>query len=213
MNAFGAMLLCLALWHAPLQLSFMIEWTDWKLGTISGLMHGLFTGIPWVFVALPWIAVVLLIYRRRKWQRFRTLFILLPGLVMFVPWTASLPNMFPVADKRFLRTTQVSLPANRTDLHTFFVGGGIADYSDAYFFRTTPNEVQRLIDGMGMELTEKENHVWSHHPLERHSQRWNTPAITSWPDHHIYARSRDGWTYLLITDGERTQVYMLVHCI
>lgn len=209
-----ALLLSLALWHAPMQLQFMLEWTKLSESTLSGLLHLFVTGFTWLFIGLPWGIAVVFLYRFLSWRRFRTLWIVMPGALMLAAFLVNLPTMLPVAEKRFKSTTGTALPVPRSDLHTYFFGGGLADYSDIYYFRTEPAEVEKLIQALDLKITDSPDQAKS--SLTRAAARtkeWGQSAPSTWPGLSIYHADRNNWFYTLATNASRTEVYLQVSCL
>ena len=56
----------------------------------------------------------------------------------------------PNPQKRFQSFAKVHLPEDTEDLRYHFSGGGLADYTDTYYFQTTPKEIDRLISEMNL---------------------------------------------------------------
>jgi len=204
----------LALSFALFALAYIIDqmfrWSDPFSGFMNGVIHAWVMGILWCLFLLPWGLLVLGLYRWRKWRRYAAFWILAPSLSMFV-WTAgSLVFEPPTASTRFERFVEAKFPENAEELHVFFSGGGLADYGDAYFFKTTPEEVDRLIREMDLSLQ-------SHSEPEGFPvvEIAECPSFSLWagPQHYKGGSHESGWFYDLVVDASRTQVYLRVGCI
>jgi hypothetical protein len=210
--------LLLIISFSAIPLGYAIEqafrWTNPMDGFLSGLIQGAVLGLAWCAIyILPWSLIVFGLYRWRGWQRFRSQWILAPSLIVLMVMLGGLLVEPTTPAKRFKRFTKTELPLNAQDLHTHFTGGGFADYSDTYFFTTTPSELDRLIDDLGLS---EDIHYgvagMAPTPIE---QLPGCPDFNSWKD----AKQFKKWDeehyrfYYLVTDSTRTQVYFKIICI
>ena len=189
------------------------RWTDHWDGFLSGLIQGGILGIPWCLIyVLPWSLIIFGLYRWRRWQRFRTQWILAPSILIVAVMIGLLVVDPPNPTKRFARFTKTTLPLNAQGLHFHFTGGGFADYGDTYYFQTTPSEVERLIDDLGLA----EDDVYGHEGISYTiiKQLEGCPDFSSWKGAKQFKGwdEEQHWFYYLITDSTRTQVYMMVGC-
>jgi hypothetical protein len=189
-----------------------IRWTDHYNGFANGMLHVMMFGPVWCIYILPWSLIIFALYRWRKWRQLRSLLILAPAVLALLAVIGSLV-MFPQRPQnRFKRFANTELPKDIQNLHFHFTGGGIVDYSDTYYFQTTPGEVDSLIQNMGLELDTAygfDGHFYT-----------SIEKIPGWPDFSTWdgAKQYGGhdaeqhWFYRLITNSSRTQVYMLICC-
>jgi len=190
------------------------RWTNHLDGFLNGLIQGAVLSVVWCSIyILPWSFIIFGLYHWRGWQRFRTQWILAPSFVILIALIGSL-IFDPISPaKRFKKFTNSELPINAQDLHTHFTGGGFADYCDTYFFTTTPEELDRLIDEIGLseELTYGMEGM-APTPIERLP---GCPDFTSWKGSKQFKRwDEDQYRfYYLITDSTRTRVYFKIICI
>ncbi len=190
------------------------RWTDHWEGFLSGLIQGGILGVPWCLIyILPWSLIIFGLYRWRRWQRFRTQWILAPSILIVVVMVGSLILDPPSPARRFAKFGKTALPVNARDLHYRFTGGGFADYGDTYYFTTTPSEVDRLIRDMKLEENGSYSILGMSHtgftPLPGcpdFSSLKGAKQFTGWDE-------RQHWFYHLVTDSTRTQVYVIVGCI
>lgn len=190
-----------------------IRWSHPLHGLINGVFHILAHGMIWCLFFLPWSLGVIALYRWRKWKRFRTHWVLAPAVLVLLTSIGDLILHPQTASKRFKNSAKTELPSNAQNLHFHFSGGGLADYSDTYYFETTPEEVDRLI--AEMKLSEDENYgieglfYTPISPLEKY------PDFSTWKDAQQYTGLDDKkhWFYHLITDTSRTKVYIMVGCL
>lgn len=196
-------------------LSFLIDqtlrWSDPIEGLKNGLVHiGLF-GIFWVLSLAIWSLVIFGLYRWRNWQRFRSQWVLLPALLVLISFLLSLVLDPPTPSHRFSRFAKTELPANAGNLKFEFLGGGIADYCDTYYFESTPTEIDRLI--REMDLVEDPVYEPSEHGLRKLP---GAPDPATWPASRRFRNRQDvelRWFHELITDGTKSRVYVQVMCI
>jgi hypothetical protein len=173
--------------------------------------HVMFYGVLWCLIVMPWSLAVAGIYIWRKWQRFRASLVLAPAVLFLVTGVGSLILYPETPEKRFSGFSGTSLPAVCRNLKYDFVGGGVRDYEDAYYFETTPDEVERLIREMKLEHDKTfgmEGHF-------KENPRAGFPDFRKWPEVASYKRfkKKDGWFYRIVTDQTRTRVYIIIGCI
>lgn len=190
-----------------------VRWSDHFSGFVNGLFHVLVFGIAWCVFLLPWSLVIFALYRWRRWRRFRPHWVLAPAVLTLLVSVGSLIIYPPTAANRFKGFAKTELPKNTRDLHFRFTGGGIADYGDTYYFQTTPDEVDRLIQNMGLSLDKaygfKGNFNTSVEKIP------GCPDFSTWEgavQFKGHNESRD-WFYYLITDSSKTRVYIWICCI
>jgi 4-amino-4-deoxy-L-arabinose transferase-like glycosyltransferase len=191
-----------------------IQWSNHLEGFFSGLLQGAIFGLGWCLIyVLPWILIISGLYRWRRWRRFRTHWILAPSILIATALIGSLFVSPPTPENRFQRFAKAELPANAQDLHFHFSGGGMADYSDTYYFKTTPSEVDRIIHDMGLELDEVLDSEGRPYTVVKALPE--CPDFSTWKGAAQYRGwdEREHWFYYLITDSSKTQVYMMIGCI
>ena len=189
-----------------------IRWSDHAKGFQNGLNHILLTGIVWCMVFLPWSLLIVALYRWRQWQRFRTPWVLAPAVLMFLVAIGGLVFQPQTPSERFQRFAVTEFPTNAHNIRCHFSGGGIADYTDTYYFETTPEEVDRII----RELDLEEDILYGREGLTHTavSPLPNCPDFKTWVGAKQYRANDDDsdWFYYLITDASRTKVYMMIFC-
>lgn len=188
------------------------QWTDHWAGFQSGLVQGGFFALMWCTIyVLPWSLIIRGMYRRRQWQKFRTHWILAPSILIAAVLMGSL-IIDPVSPhQRFSSFTKTTLPENAQHLNFQLTGGGFVDYSDIYYFRTTPSEVERLIRALDLEeiSPSADMQYTGLKPLR------GSPDFNAWKGARIFQGSDETkvWYYHMITDSARSQVYVMVGCI
>lgn len=194
--------------------SFILDqafrWTDPLEGIASGIFHVFFTGIAWVIYGLVPGLVTYGLYRWRGWQRFRTIAIIFPGIAVLVATVVGLFIWPTTPARRLKQFTGADLPSSVHDLRTHFAGGGVADFSDTYYFRCTPVDTDAVIRALNLQPTDRYDQQFF---SERPYPSWPDPS--TWSGSTLYRGGRDetGWYYYLRTDVAREQVYLLVTCI
>ncbi|MEM8956019.1 MAG: hypothetical protein AAGD22_17825, partial [Verrucomicrobiota bacterium] len=189
------------------------RWSDPIYGFLNGVFHVFIFGFVWIVYVLPWSLLILGLYRWRKWRRFRTQWVLAPAVLVFLMFLWSLAFYPPSAPQRFKSFAKTELPQNVKNLHFRFSGGGIGDFSDTYYFETTPDEVDRIIAEMNLAEDERFGREGmfgtSVSPLA------GCPDFSTWIGAKQYRAWDDDqhWFYYVIVDSSRTKVYVLVGCI
>lgn len=213
-NPFGfgrLLLMSFGIFSLSFLIDQMLRWSDPIKGLESGVVHiGLF-GVFWVLILAIWSLIIFGLYNWRNWQRFRSQWVLAPALLVLITFIVSLVLDPPTPSQRFSRFAKTELPANAGNLKFEFLGGGIADYCDTYYFETTPAEVDRLIREIG--LVEDEFYTPSKHGLRRLP---GAPDPATWPTSRRFRNRQDvelRWFHELITDGTKTRVYIQIMCI
>jgi hypothetical protein len=207
-----AFLLSLPLANAGYVVDQAVRWTDHLQGLMNGLFHMLFLSMAMPIYMLPWCLAVYFSYRKRKSKRYRTLWIMGPSTLMSLFTLGMLVFQPPSAARRFESFTKTKLPENLTDLETHFSGGGIADYGDTYYFKTSSAEIDRLIREMKLEEDKSYRDDGTSHTIIRPLP--SSPDFRKWPGRKQYrgGRDNDHWFYSLITDKDNSQVYIDVGC-
>ena len=210
MNFGVALAISFVLFNLGFVISETIRWTDHIQGLQNGAFHILFLGFAWCMYGIPWYVLGCLIFRKRNWLRHRVSWVIAPSFLMFVFFLATLAIDPPTASHRFKQFAKTELPGNLQEFHYRFAGGGIADYSDTYYFKTTPEEMVLLIAGMRLEPDEF---------YGRHDKRYSLPGcpeVSEWKGVRQYRRVPEGegadWFYYLVTDETKTQAYVWIGC-
>ncbi len=191
-----------------------IRWTNHFEGMVSGLFQGVVIGVAFcVIYVLPWSAIIMVIYRFGRFKRFRTQWMLAPSIVLALLLISSLITNPPNPFIRFKNFTKTELPSNAQDLEYRFSGGGLADYFDTYYFKTTPAEVDRLIANLGLHEDNYYGQNDMTHTIIKSLP--GCPDFKSWEGARQYKGmdERQHWFYHIITDSTRTHVYIVVGCI
>jgi hypothetical protein len=186
------------------------RWSDHLQGFMNGVFHIMVYGIAWVVYLVPWSLIIFGLYKWRKWNRFRTAWLLIPSIVISIMIIAGLIVSPPNPEKRFQTFTKVHLPGNIMNLRYHFSGGGLADYSDTYYFQTTPDEIDRLISEMNLSEGNRfkdDAFIPIYPPTD-----W--PSFRDWKNSKLYQAHTDkGWSYYLLMNEERNEVYVSIGCI
>lgn len=208
-----AFLLSLPLFGTGYMIGQTIRWTNHIDGLLNGLFHMAILGVGSVIYLIPWALIVHFSFRRRASQRRRTLWMLGPSIVMSLLSLYSLFADPPTARQRFSKFAKTELPVTLSDLKTNFTGGGLADYGDTYYFKTSSAEIDRLIREMKLEEDKYYSQQKSPYsiikvlPDSPDYRKWvGAKKFTAWDD-------RKRWFYHLITDATKTQAYVFVGCI
>jgi len=214
MNIALLLLISLALFNAAFVLNEAFRWSNPIEGFMNGLIHGLFISIPYLIVAILWSVLAEAVCTLFKWRRVRSHAILLPAYAFTALMVVGFVMAPPTAERRFESRTGIELPKNALNLECHFFGGGFVDYTDRYYFQTTPDEVERLIEGMelkeGQLFRGDKGYLISFMPLP------DCPDFNDWPEAKLYSKFEmpaSGWFYYLITDDSRTKVYIMIGCI
>lgn len=212
MHAGLAILISLVLCNIGPIITETIRWTDHAQGLSMALFLLPLSTLGFCFYLFPWSLAIVVLYRWRRWNRFRTGWLLAPAVLVLGGFLVSLLVFPPTPAARLWRYARTELPRNATNLHYFFRGGGFADYSDTYFFATTADEVDRMVKEMNLHKSfvyEVDNRF--HSPIEALP---GCPDGNSWKNAELYqGHNDDGWFFYLLTDSSRTQVYILTGCI
>lgn len=207
----AALLLSLPLFGVGYMVEQTIRWTDHMDGLLSGLVHLAFFSVGSAIYLIPWAMIVHFSYRKRPSQAHRTLWMLGPSLLMCLVALISLLANPPTPRNRFRNFTKTELPTRLFDLKTNFSGGGMADYGDTYYFKTSSAEIERLIREMKLEGDESFAERGSPSFIKvlpgcPDYRKWvGAKKYTAWDD-------RQHWFYHLITDSAKTQAYIFVGC-
>ena len=136
-----------------------------------------------------------------------------PSILMCLLSISSLVTNLPTPKYRFKQLAKADLPANLESLNYRFSGGGLSDYSDTYYFKTSSAEIDRLIREMGLEEDEFYGDSSTSHTII--SPLPGSPDFKKWLEHKQFRGGRDegSWHYYLITNKLKTQVYINVGCI
>ena len=188
-----------------------LRWSNHLQGFMNGIFHIMVYGIVWFVYLIPWSLIIFGLYRWKKWSRFRTAWLLTPSVLISTAIIIGLLISPPSPHKRFLRFTKTQLPSNAKELLYEFSGGGLADYSDTYYFRTTPEEIDRLITEMNLM---EDGRFKDDHYIPIHSPA-DWPDFKGWNNSKLYQASSDkGWFYYyLLVNEDRNEVYVLVGSI
>lgn len=212
MHFAAALLLSFVIFNAGYVISQTFRWSDHIAGLINGLIHSMFFVFGWAMIFIPWSIAVLVSYRKRQDKRRRTLWILAPAWVVFIIFIVGLVFDYPTPKKRFERMAEVDFPSQVEGLQTEFTGGGVADYGDTYYFKTTSAEIERIIREKGMSLDQSFAMDGISSTLIK--PLTGCPDFKDWEDAKQY-QWMDGnlhWFMYLITDASKTQAYVFVGC-
>lgn len=210
MNLGVALLISFLLFTGGNVISETLRWTDHFKGFQNGAIHTLIFGFAWVMYGIPWYLLGCFIYRKRNWEKHEARWVIAPGALMFITVMTLLVIDPPTPAHRFKQIAETELPGNLQELHFRFTGGGIADISDRYYFKTTPDEMESLIARMRLE------------PIPfaffgNHDTRFSLPdcpEISSWKGVRLYSRNTGGecpeWFFYLVTDETKTQAYVWI---
>ena len=204
-----ALLLSFCLFSFGLVVDQTIRWTDRFHGFRNGLFQTIYFGIGWCIYVLPWSAAIYALYRWRKWNCFRTLWIFSPSIFMLVVIIAGLVFEPPTPQNRFRSFTKVELPEMASEIRFSFSGGGLADYADQYYFKCSLEEVKRLVREMRLEVDQSFTSPESYTLIDGFPDR-SDPR--TWIGGTLYRGSDDSWSYYLLANKEHTEVYIYIFC-
>lgn len=210
MHIAKAFLLSFGIFCCGLVVDQTLRWTNPWAGMVNGLFQCIYVGIAWSFYLVPWTLLIFGLYRWRKWKRFRTHWLVAPSAVLFVFVTVGLLVEPPTAANRFRSRAKIELPATATDLHYSFSGGGLADYSDEYYFKCRPEDVQKLIEGMKLSLDTSYKGPGDYTII---SGLPGCPDPDSWTGSAQYRKNEETWFYYLLTNQSKSEVYIFIGCI
>lgn len=208
-----ALLLSLPLFGVGFVVEQTIRLTNHMDGLLNGLFHMAFFCLAAPIYLIPWALIVHFCYRKRASQARRTMWMLGLSVVMSLLPIAGLFIDPPTLQNRFKRFTKTELPTDISDLRTNFRGGGLSDYGDTYYFKTSSAQIDRFI----REMKPEEDKYYSQQkslysiikalPDSPDYRKWvGAKKFTAWDD-------RKCWFYHLITDATKTQAYVIVCCI
>ena len=208
----AALLLSLPLFGAGYAVDQTIRWTNHMDGLLNGLFHMAFCGIASAVYMIPWALIVHFSYRKRASQARRTLWMLGPSILMSLLAISSLFTNPPTPQNRFRNFAKIDLPTEMSDLATHFRGGGVSDYGDTYYFKTSSAEIDRLISKMKLEEDEYFSEQEAPHSFI--TVLPGCPDYAEWKGAKRYKGwdDREHWFYHLITDSAKTQAYIFVGC-
>jgi len=208
----GALALSLVIFNSGFVISQALHWTNHFLGLLNGLFQMIFFSFGWCMFFLPWSLGVLYCFGKKVDQRRRTQWILAPAWLVLILMMGVLAFDFPTVEKRFERFAKVDFPSKVQDLNTNFMGGGFMDYSDTYYFKASPSEIERIIREMDLEedkyFSDPATSGTPVRPLP------GSPNFKNWDGAQQYEGwdERKHWFYYLITDSAKTQAYIFVGC-
>ena len=186
------------------------RWTDHAQGFANGVFHLPFLAIGSLCYGTPWLLGIWGLYRWRGWRRHRTAWMLAPPIAMALFCLGNLAVNPPTPAHRFRSHVNVEFPKNVQNLRWSFSGGGMDGFTDTYYFKTSPEEIGRLIREMNLTLdgsgTPGNTDGWS--PLP------DAPDPDQWSGAFRYRGNgkgeREGCAYELLTDSTRTHVFIRI---
>jgi hypothetical protein len=184
-----------------------VRWSNPIDGAINGIFQTIVTGFAWLLYVLPLTLFIHLLFRRRRWERYRMLALLAPAIACVLLVLVGFVISPPTASHRFHQFTGVRLPSSAREVRAHFTGGGLADFGDTYYFRCSASETDRLISTLGLKPADQYDQNWI---ASAPFKGWPDPSI--WKGRTVYRGHRDDWSYYLATDASRQQVYLLVFC-
>lgn len=186
------------------------RWTDHAQGFANGVIHIWILGIGSLCYGTPWLLAIWGLYRWRGWRKYRTAWMLAPPVAMALYCLGVLIVNPPTPARQFQSSTNVKFPKNVQNLHWAFSGGGFDGSVETYYFRTSPEEIGRLI--MEMDLDFDGSAIAGN--TSRLTRLPGAPDPAKWPGVVRFSGQgtgeRSGWGYELLTDATRTQVYISI---
>lgn len=205
-----AFLLSFSVFCCGLLIDQAFRWTNQWAGLVNGLFQCIYFGFAWCFYLVPWSVLIFSLYQWRKWKRFRTHWLVAPSAALFVFAMVGLLVEPPTAANRFRSMAKIELPSTASDLHYSLSGGGLADYSDEYYFKCRPQDVQKLIEGMELSLDASYKGPGSYTIINGLP---GCPDPESWAGSVQYRRDEKLWFYYLLTNQSKNEVYIYIGCI
>lgn len=210
---FGKLLLIsFGLWTGSYVIEQTIRWSNPLEGFVCGLFHIFFTGISWAVLILPWSLVVGGLYKAFEWQRFRSHWVLAPSIAALAFTIIGLIQSPPTARGSFSNFTKAEIPAEAKNVKYHLRGGGVSDYSIAYYFECSSESLEKLVREMQMG-EERDLTAESIHYMGLQKELPNSPDPTQWVGGRIYSREAGSWDFNVITDPTKTKVYVWMWCI
>ena len=212
MHFAAALMLSFVIFNAGYVISQTLSWSNHLAGLANGIFHSLFLAFGWAMLFIPWGIAVFVSFRRRQDKRWRTQWILAPAWIVFIFFIVGLVFDYPTPKKRFERLAKVDFPSQVNGLCTRFTGGGVADYGDTYYFKTTSAEIDRIIREKGMdedlsfEIYGKPDTFIKPIPGCPDFTEWEGAKQYRWMDSQLH------WFMYLITDSAKTQAYIFIGC-
>ena len=208
----AALLLSLVIFNSGYVISQTLRWTDHLHGLFNGLIHSMFFSFGWAMFFLPWSLAVFYCFSKKADKARRNQWILAPAWLVLILMVGGIALDPPTVKKRFERMANVSFPSHVENLNTKFTGGGLMDYGDTYYFRTSSAEIQRII----REKQMLEDEFFGKHGMSSTMMKPlpGSPDFKSWEGAKQYQwfDSRNHWFAYLITDSSKTQAYIFVGC-
>lgn len=189
----------------------MLRWTDLVHGFFNGMVLSCVFAFIWVLLFLPWCSAVYFIFRWKRWTRYRSHCALAPSVLVLCLTLGSLVILPPTAKCRLKHFAGADLPHHAGGLRYHISGGGLADYDDTYFFTCSPSDTDHLIAQMRLKKSDM-NESGDHTPFRTLP---GAPDFRAWQEATMYARHNreNGWSFYLMTNRDRTMVYIHIGCI
>lgn len=212
MHFAAALILSFVIFNAGYVVSQTLGWSNHLAGLANGIFHSLFFVFGWAMLFIPWGIAVYASFRKRQDKRRRTQWILAPAWIVFIIFLGGIAFDYPTPKKRFERLAKVDFPSQVDGLRTQFTGGGIADYGDTYYFKTTSAEIDRIIREKGMKEDLSFGKFGKSDTIIKPIQgcpdfdEWEGAKQYRWMDSQLH------WFMYLIIDSAKTQAYIFVGC-
>lgn len=210
---FGAVLvLSFIIFNTGFVIAQTLRWTNPLAGLANGLFHSIVWSVVWLMLMLPWSLGVYFFYSKKLDIRHRAQCILAPAWLMLILSLGSLILQPPTAQKRFERLANLKFPTPVEDLNTNFMGGGLADFSDTYYFKTSSSEIERIIKEKQMVEDEPFGKFGLFSTIIKPLK--GSPDFKNWEGvkQYRWMDERHHWFCNLITDSSKTQAYIFVGC-
>lgn len=185
----------------------MFRWTDPWAGFMGGMQYSVIVSFVWLVVGLIPGLLIAGLCRWRGWHRFRTIAVLSPSIWCFCWFAIALVIHPETAAYRFKQFNDVDFPASAREIRTNFFGSRFDGQDDAFLFRCTPADTEKLIADLKLDPADP-SQQYPHRP----TPEW--PAFSTWTELPLYYGERGNSgvrRYFLLTNASRDQVYLIVH--
>jgi hypothetical protein len=168
--------------------------------------------IMWLFLGLPWCLVMKFIGRVTKRGRLGETLVLAPAVLLFFNGLVSASPDSSAWRTRFNEISGVELPANVEGLRVQHEFGGCANGSTTYYFRTTPDEMDRLISELQFYNANDRSVIYGGVDMpELVLKLRNCPSSDSWDGRQLWLGGKHLKLALwaeMIVDADKTQAYI-----
>jgi len=187
----------------------------WSAVGFQAVLYAVLFGI---FI-VPITALILFLIRRKQLSpRWRTLIVISPVLILsLLQFGGSVARPLK-SQERFAKMMDCELPPQATVFKAWHSGGGLIDFLDMYHFKTTPEGIDQLLASRpykpdaSVVMTDPEFRIHHELPVIGVSPPEGWPKPRDWPGLEIYRYEKKTWFYYILTDGEKSQAFVIAGC-